>query len=193
MVGLSIMLAWGPADLAAASTASLPAGLPYWQSAACLCCAVLAAAQVQHWRNSESLFEHALAVTGGNYVAHNNLGTALEEIPGRLPEAIAHYQSALRINPNSAEAHNNLGNAWAQWPGRLPDLFAAAGPADSPMFNLAKHCARSGSRRRLPSTKRRAIPTLSGSASKPGHLLMRMPGPASRRDSRVSCGGASRS
>ena len=123
MVGLSIMLAWGLADLVRRRPRVRPAAAVL-AAAACLCCAVLAAAQVQHWRNSESLFEHALAVTGGNYVAHNNLGTALEEIPGRLPEAIAHYQSALRINPNSAEAHNNLGNAWAQWPGRLPEAIA---------------------------------------------------------------------
>jgi tetratricopeptide (TPR) repeat protein len=123
MVGLSIMLAWGVADLVRRRPRARPAAAVL-AAAACLCCAVLAAAQVQHWRNSESLFEHALAVTGGNYVAHNNLGTALEEIPGRLPEAIAHYQSALRINPNSAEAHNNLGNAWAQLPGRLPEAIA---------------------------------------------------------------------
>ena len=123
MVGLSIMLAWGVADLVRRRPRARPAAAVL-AAAACLCCAVLAAAQVQHWRNSESLFEHALAVTGGNYVAHNNLGTALEEIPGRLPEAIAHYQSALRINPDSAEAHNNLGNAWAQLPGRLPEAIA---------------------------------------------------------------------
>ena len=123
MVGLSIMLAWGVADLVRRAPRARPAAAVL-AAAACLCCAVVAAAQVQHWRNSQSLFEHALAVTGGNYLAHNNLGSALEEIPGRLPEAIEHYQSALRINPDCAEAHNNLGNAWAQLPGQLPEAIA---------------------------------------------------------------------
>jgi tetratricopeptide (TPR) repeat protein len=123
MVGLSIMLAWGAADW----LRRVPRGrtaVAVLAAAACLSCAALARAQVQYWKNSESLFRHALAVSGGNYLAHNNLGIALEEIPGRLPEAIAHYESALRINPNCAEAHNNLGNAWAQLPGRLPEATA---------------------------------------------------------------------
>jgi tetratricopeptide (TPR) repeat protein len=123
MVGLSIMLAWG----AAAWLRRVPRGrtaVTVLAAAACLSCAALARTQVQYWSNSESLFRHALAVTGGNYLAHNNLGIALEEIPGRLPEAIAHYQSALQIDPDCAEAHNNLGNAWAQLPGRLPEAAA---------------------------------------------------------------------
>jgi len=117
MAGLTIMLAWGAADLLRRPAAVLAA-------AACLACAVVAGAQVQHWRNSESLFEHALAVTEGNYVAHNNLGSALSEIPGGLPDAIAHYQAALRIWPDYAEAHNNLGSALAQMPGHLPGAIA---------------------------------------------------------------------
>jgi len=41
--------------------------------------------------------------------AHNNLGRAFAETPGRLPEAISEYEAALRIRPDYAEAHNNLG------------------------------------------------------------------------------------
>jgi tetratricopeptide (TPR) repeat protein len=55
---------------------------------------------------------------------HNNLGTALSKIPGRLPEAIAEYQAALRIEPDFVGAHINLGNALAQTPGRLPEAIA---------------------------------------------------------------------
>ena len=56
--------------------------------------------------------------------AHSNLGLALANSGGRLPEAIAEYQAALRINPDLAEAHINLGNALSQLPGRLPDAIA---------------------------------------------------------------------
>ena len=44
--------------------------------------------------------------------------------PGRLPDAIAHFEAALRINPDLAQAHFNLGNALSQLPGRLPDALA---------------------------------------------------------------------
>ena len=32
--------------------------------------------QVGYWRNDVTLYEHALAVTDDNYVAHTNLGTS---------------------------------------------------------------------------------------------------------------------
>ena len=74
---------------------------------------ILSWLQVQHWRNSISLYEHALAVTQNNYVAHNNLGTALEE-DGKLQEAMIHYSEAVKIKPNYAVAHNNLGEILVQ-------------------------------------------------------------------------------
>jgi len=37
-------------------------------------CAVLARYQVQYWRDSQSLFGHAVAVTSNNVVALNSLG-----------------------------------------------------------------------------------------------------------------------
>ena len=45
-------------------------------------------------------------------------------MPGRLPDAIAHYEAALRSTPDYAEAHNNLANALTQLPGRLPEAIA---------------------------------------------------------------------
>src|ERR1039458_7610073 len=56
--------------------------------------------------------------------AHDNLGVALSQIPGRQPDAIAEFQAALRTKPNYADARNNLARALAQTPGRLPDAIA---------------------------------------------------------------------
>lgn len=67
--------------------------------------------QLQYWKNSRTLFAHALEATAGNAVAHNNLGNALLE-EGQTEAAINHYRSALRIDPNYAKAHMNLGNAF---------------------------------------------------------------------------------
>ena len=66
--------------------------------------------QVRYWKNSLTLFQHAIDVTTDNYFAHNNLGVALAR-QGRLEEAIHHHSESLRIRPNQAEVHNNLGNA----------------------------------------------------------------------------------
>ena len=69
---------------------------------------VVTRAQLHHWRDSRSLFEHALAVTKNNYVAHNNLGSALEEA-GDLAGAAGEFERALAIRPDFAPARNNLG------------------------------------------------------------------------------------
>ncbi len=52
------------------------------------------------------------------------LGNRAGTRPGRLPEAIAEFESALRSEPDFPEAHVNLGNALAQTPGRLTDAIA---------------------------------------------------------------------
>jgi len=52
--------------------------------------------QVQTWRNSETLFTHALEVTDENYLAHFNLGSLLLE-QGRQKEGWAHVREANRI------------------------------------------------------------------------------------------------
>lgn len=52
--------------------------------------------QVQTWRDSESVFTHALDVTRENYVAHYSLGAVLLE-KGRHQEAMVHLREAARI------------------------------------------------------------------------------------------------
>jgi Flp pilus assembly protein TadD len=64
--------------------------------------------QTSFWRDSETLWTHALACTLRNFTAHDNLGLALAHC-GQVDQAIAHYQKALEIKPDYALAHNNLG------------------------------------------------------------------------------------
>jgi tetratricopeptide (TPR) repeat protein len=73
------------------------------------------------YRDNETLFRATLARNPGSSMAHNNLGFELSKIPGRLPEAIDHFEAALRIDPHSAEAHENLGIALSKTRGRLPE------------------------------------------------------------------------
>jgi hypothetical protein len=108
-IGLILALAWAGHDLvgslrhrrevlAASATVALTAS------------AWMTFRQVDYWRDSESLWRHALAVTSNNDVAHANLADLLLQ-SGRDDEAVAHCEEALRIRPRNPDAQNNLGLA----------------------------------------------------------------------------------
>ena len=63
--------------------------------------------QVGNWKNSLTLFYHAIDVTKGNDLAYMNLGLTTESM-GRPLEAIDYYQKAIDIDPNYGDAHYNL-------------------------------------------------------------------------------------
>ncbi len=120
-IGLTIMVCWSVPSRAL-ERRSLKVITVVAAAAALAVCAVLSRVQVEYWKDSEALFRHALGVTRGNYVAHNNLGIALAQA-GRMPEAIEHLQQALQINPGYAEAHYNLGVALTRM-GKIEEAIA---------------------------------------------------------------------
>jgi len=69
--------------------------------------------QTSYWRDSETLFKHALAVTTNNDVAENNLGIVFLG-KGKLDEAISLLQSAVDLRPDNSPAHENLAKALLQ-------------------------------------------------------------------------------
>jgi tetratricopeptide (TPR) repeat protein len=107
IVGLSIMLAWGAADIISrwprARPAICAAGILF-----CAACMVYARIVTAYWQNTETLFQQALDVTQDNIVAEYDLGTYLNDMQ-RFQEAIPHLEAALRIEPEKANAQNNLG------------------------------------------------------------------------------------
>ncbi|HEX4582544.1 MAG TPA: tetratricopeptide repeat protein [Acidobacteriaceae bacterium] len=120
MVGLLVMLIWGAAEILEklrAKTLAIPLA-----AAACLASAVLSWFQIGYWRNSETLFRRALAVTNDNKVANNNLGSYLMD-SGRVSEALPYFETAVRIDPESAISRVDLGTALGQM-GRLPEAIA---------------------------------------------------------------------
>ncbi len=72
----------------------------------------------------ETLYAVTLARNPSSWISHNNLGNVVLKNPGRIPEAIGHFNAALKLNPDSGEPHNNLGNAYSKLPGRLADAIA---------------------------------------------------------------------
>jgi protein O-mannosyl-transferase len=110
LIGLFIVVTWGVADLLA--------GWPRQRSALIvLATAILVAlaartsAQLKHWQNSLTLFDHAIAVTTDNYVMLNNYANVLLT-SGRPDEAVAQFNRSLQIRPGNAGTHNDLANAY---------------------------------------------------------------------------------
>jgi Flp pilus assembly protein TadD len=75
-------------------------------------CILQSERQLQHWRNSYSLWTHTLALDArsSNWIAHNNFGLVLAE-RGQIDDALAHYRLSVEINPLFDESHFNLANA----------------------------------------------------------------------------------
>ena len=108
-IGLFIVLVWSAAELCA----TLPNGktiLALIGGSALVGCMLATSLQISYWRNSESLFLHALEVTRNNYVAENALGKYFEK-NGDNARALVLYQDAVRIEPRFASSQYNLGLA----------------------------------------------------------------------------------
>ena len=120
LIGLFVIIAWGVPDLLprkeSARLLAVPAGLVI------AALALLTWVQVGYWRNSVTLFRHALASTRNNLVALDNLGAAMMK-QGKVRAAMRYYERALSIRPNNAEALTNLGAALSRL-GKLDQAIA---------------------------------------------------------------------
>ena len=140
LIGIFIMIAWGIPDLVRHVLPEARRNGRCRRSGRCrrqqvalgalsiLACGVLVLLgigtwfQARTWKDTVTVFEHALAVTENNYLAHNNLANALPG-RGRMDDAVYHYAEALRIKPDYAEAHNNIGVTLARQ-GKVDEAIA---------------------------------------------------------------------
>jgi tetratricopeptide (TPR) repeat protein len=112
LIGMFVLLVWGFADV----VQRWPRGSLVGRSLAAIAltaCVVLTWFQVQTWRNSLTLFTHALKVTPENFISHENLGVALDSL-GRTNEAISHFEKAMRLQPAAPYPFNSLGMIYAR-------------------------------------------------------------------------------
>jgi tetratricopeptide (TPR) repeat protein len=120
-IGIAIMLAWGFEDLVAARRWLGPP-VAVIAMLACAGWATVTWRDLRYWRDSNELFQRAIAVTEGNYVAYSNLGAAFRQA-GRDGDAIASYERALSIKPHFADAQDGLGETLTA-EGRLDEGMA---------------------------------------------------------------------
>ena len=105
-IGILIALTWGIADL----TKRWRQRELILRGSAATAIVIMTACsyrQVTYWRDSISLWAHALAVTRNNDTAHLCMAEALLQ-RGRLDEAIVHSQAAIEIRPENAGAYGRV-------------------------------------------------------------------------------------
>jgi tetratricopeptide (TPR) repeat protein len=148
LIGLGLAMAWcGPPLLRRARVSG--AALSAVALLALAALAVAASRQSETWRTPLSLYGRMLAVTSGNWVAHNGYALELQK-QGRLQEAIEHYRAAVGINVTAAFLRRNLAFALDD-AGRAPEaieqllIFTRKSPGDAEaLYRLGLLLGRAG-------------------------------------------------
>jgi Flp pilus assembly protein TadD len=130
-IGLFLLTVWGIADVTAGrrSTSRIAVAATVVIIFALACGAFV---QTRYWRNSKTLWTHALAVTSDNDFAHNNLAYLLAD-RGELDDAISHFEDAARIRSRKTDKHYNAGSAFVEM--NLADAQARKGRSDEAMLH----------------------------------------------------------
>lgn len=108
-VGILLMLVWAVPSVAKRGTIVLR-GLA---AALIGVLSILAWVEVGYYRDTETLFRRAMAVTQDNYLAYQKIGELLAA-RGEIGEAVRLYREARRLQPGDAESNYNLGSALIQ-------------------------------------------------------------------------------
>jgi tetratricopeptide (TPR) repeat protein len=109
-IGIAIMLTWGIPLLFRhkdiRKKALFPVGV-----AVIATLTFLSWMQCGYWKNSFTLFGHALDVTKNNYLAHNRLASALSHV-GKNKEAIYHFNQSINAEPKYIPTYIHKGVAY---------------------------------------------------------------------------------
>jgi protein O-mannosyl-transferase len=101
LIGIFIGFAW-----------ALPRARPAWIAAGCcalvLAAATVARAQVAVWRDSATLFQHAIDAVPGNWLAYKNLGVEQFQADDTAAAA-ASFETALRLRPGDPDLWADVG------------------------------------------------------------------------------------
>jgi Tfp pilus assembly protein PilF len=106
---------------AGALFAALPRGAPAAALAVVAALGVLTWEQTRLWRDTETLFTHALELDPESPIAHDVVGRMLA-MRGETEKAAEHYRRSIELAPDRAVPHNNLGLLLLQQ-GRVDDAI----------------------------------------------------------------------
>jgi Flp pilus assembly protein TadD, contains TPR repeats len=106
-IGIAVMLAWGiPLLIKNENTCKkilFPAATAF-----IIILSVLTWQQCGYWKNSITLFSHAVQVTKNNYLAYSRLGNAYAKL-GQYQSAIENFNEVIRLKPDYFIAYNGRG------------------------------------------------------------------------------------
>jgi protein O-mannosyl-transferase len=130
-IGLFLLAVWLVADVMTFDKSRSRLAIA---TAAAVIVALGSAASIQtsYWRNSETLWTHALATTSDNDFAHNNLGYLCID-RGEIEKAISHFETASRIRSSKLDPHYSVGSAFVEM--NLADALAGKSRSDEAMVH----------------------------------------------------------
>ena len=104
-------------------------GKALWVAAGVLCLALAARTYARNfdWHDEATLWTSVVKVNPDNALAHLNLGSALLEVPGRVPDAISEYQKRfgfIRTTPR----HITISGRFSSSPAAPPKRSRSIGP-----------------------------------------------------------------
>ena len=133
-IGLFLIAVWSAGDVAAVGQVRLWRGVATAGTVVIVTAlACTAFAQTSYWRNSGTLWTHALAVTTDNDFAHNNLGYLCVD-RGELDKAMSHFEAASKIRSGKLDPHYKMGTAFVEM--NLGDALARKGQPDEAMAHF---------------------------------------------------------
>jgi tetratricopeptide (TPR) repeat protein len=121
-IGIFIIICWAANDFTK-SWKNQRLFLTVAASVGLAACGAGTISQLQYWRNSGTLFQHALALDPNNYVAHSSYGAYLRD-QGQLEPARLECQKAVEIAPRYALGYTILSGV-LYLEGRKDDAIAA--------------------------------------------------------------------
>jgi tetratricopeptide (TPR) repeat protein len=133
-IGVFLVAVWGVADAVGRHRSASQVAVA---AAAVIIIALGCAAFIQtsYWRNSETLWTHALAVTSDNDFAHNNLAYLLTD-RGKLDDALSHFEAAANIRSHKTDRHYDAASAFVEM--NLADALAEKGQTDEAMIHYGR-------------------------------------------------------
>lgn len=102
-IGLAITLVWLAAERPSRATVAAAV-------AVLGACTIVSWRQAGYWRDSVTLFSHAVEVTADNSLARHNLGFALAN-RGEHAAAVPQFREAVRLEPRYFQGYYNLGRS----------------------------------------------------------------------------------